>query len=103
MTIDKDASARICLLAKVTNIPGDPLRRARTIGEEFCNQVLRRPFNHEVDFDHIPPKFDSSDSVSAWFVYDINVACRLSSDQMDQIPHYVFLASFQQDGMYVVS
>lgn len=103
MIIESYAPARVCIYVKVTDIPGNPLRRTTTVGEEFCNQILGRPFQNQLsllgyDQDHIPANFDSPNPVSVWFVYDLNVTGELSKEQMDDIPHYVYLASTQRSG-----
>ncbi|KAF1961586.1 hypothetical protein CC80DRAFT_401842 [Byssothecium circinans] len=94
---------RVCIRICVTDVPGDPLDRTATLGRVFCSKILDRPFQPlpgllGYDHGHIPPSFDSSNPVSAWFIYDLNVTSELGKEQLNDIPHYVFLASQQRTG-----
>ncbi|KAI9785816.1 MAG: hypothetical protein M1816_008208 [Peltula sp. TS41687] len=93
---------RIIIRACVTDVPGDPQARFQTLGNLFCEQFLRRPFNPQLQVDsydhmYIPPGFDSDQSLRRWFIYDFNVTGMLSSEELLVIPHMVFQASRQDD------
>ena len=93
---------RIIIRACVTDVPGDPLRRATTLGEIFAGQVLGRPLRrlpHVTEYDgvHFLPDYSSEQPVRRWFMYDLNVRCRLSKDELLAIPYRVYLASLIDD------
>lgn len=103
MAIELASPTRVCIRVCVTDVPGDPLDRTATLGREFCNKILNRPFQPVLglsgyDHGHIPPSFDSSNPVSVWFVYDLKVMCELNREQLNNIPHYVYLASRERTG-----
>jgi hypothetical protein len=103
MAVESASSARICIRVCVTDVPGDPLDRTATLGQEFCNKILDRPFEPVLklsgyDHGHIPPSFDSSNPVFTWFIYDLKVVCELDREQLDSIPHYIYLASRERTG-----
>lgn len=91
---------RVCIRACVTDIPGNPQARAVTLGTLFCEDVLNRSFQRALntshyDHCHIPADFDSHESITRWFVYDLDVTCELAKEDIGNIPHRVFLASRQ--------
>ncbi|KAJ0419686.1 hypothetical protein BJY00DRAFT_285740 [Aspergillus carlsbadensis] len=93
---------RAVVYANVTDIPGNPQRRHNTLSEAFCEHVLNREFcmTYEpscYDHVHIPPDFDSHNPLKRWFIIDLNVKEPLSRESVVQIPHLVYLASYQQD------
>jgi hypothetical protein len=91
--------SRIIIRVRVTDIPGDLCRRPFTLGEILCTEILGRSFNtkpsaSKFDSVHIPPGFDSDQPVKRWFIYDLNIACRLEEKELlARIPHYVYQAS----------
>lgn len=103
MAIDSASPARVCIRACVTDVLGDPLNRTTTLGQEFCRKILNRQFQSmpalaRYDHGHIPPSFDSLKPVSVWFVFDLNVTSELTKGQLNNLPHYVYLASRQRAG-----
>jgi len=101
MDIDSTSPARVCIRACVTDVPGEPLSRTTTLGQEFCRKMLNRQFRSKpalegYDHDHIPPSFDSLKPVSVWFVFDLNVTSELTREELSGVPHYVYLASKQR-------
>jgi hypothetical protein len=93
---------RVIICACVTDIPGNPLARPNTLGNLFCNYVLHRDLNAQLQvsgFDsmHIPLGFNSEHPVEKWFIYDLNVVSTLEKHELLEIPHQVFLASRQKD------
>ncbi|RMZ67686.1 hypothetical protein GMOD_00001646 [Pyrenophora seminiperda CCB06] len=96
--MDSTASMRVIIRVRVTDIPGEPLRRHTTLGEMFCDKILHRPLIAQpnptcYDGMHIPDEFYSELPVKRWFIYDINVQGHLDREQLLDIPHKVFLAS----------
>ncbi len=98
-TMDWSAQVRVVIRVRVTDIPGEPLRRYKTLGDIFCNQNLHRPLNaqpHPSGYDGlvILDGFDSEKPVNKWFIYDLNVKSALSRQELlTAVPHQVFLAS----------
>jgi hypothetical protein len=94
-----DTSCRVAIYVKVLDIEGDPLSRHITLGQAFCSSVLSRDLHHQIhpngyDACHIPPKFDSDQDVSVYFLFDIGVkGPLLGDDDRSRIPHFVYLAS----------
>lgn len=92
------SQTRVIIRVCVSDIPGEIGRRPNTLGQKFCSQILHRDFKKEIElsgFDsiHIPPGFDSTEPVSRWFVYDLNVKGELDKDAVKAIPHFVYFAS----------
>ncbi|CAI6337798.1 unnamed protein product [Periconia digitata] len=97
MATDKSPS-RVAIYVKVTDIEGDSLWRHITLGQAFCSNVLLRDFRYQIQPDgydtcHLPPNFDSSHDVHAYFLFDLGVTGRLS---WENISHSVYLASRAQ-------
>ncbi|KAI9759977.1 MAG: hypothetical protein M1840_002754 [Geoglossum simile] len=93
---------RVIIRVCVSDIPGDPLARHQTLGDQFCQQTLLRPFSTKLqasgyDHVHIPGGFDLDKRVNRWFIYDLNVTTELEKEGLDTIPHMVFCASRQND------
>lgn len=100
-----DTPERVIVYACVTNIPGDPQRRHNTLGEMLCKQVFGREFQLKLqppryDHVHIPGDFDSDKPVKRWFIFDLNVKQQLDTKAVTQLPHSVFLASWQDGELY---
>ncbi|KAL4936217.1 hypothetical protein BDV06DRAFT_233630 [Aspergillus oleicola] len=100
----ENSPRRVVIYALVTDIPGIPERRFTTLGEMFCEQILGRGLDRAVkpssyDFVHIPPDFDSEDPIKRWFIMDLNVREELSREDVQHLPHLVYLASWQQGHM----
>ncbi|KAL4951903.1 hypothetical protein BDW69DRAFT_201135 [Aspergillus filifer] len=98
-----DSSTRVIIYSRATDIPGVPERRFITLGEIFCEEVLGRELHWVInpssyDFVHIPPGFDSKDSIKRWFIMDLNVREELSRVDLQHLPHLVYLASWQDKG-----
>jgi hypothetical protein len=94
-------SCRVAIYVKVTDIEGDPLSRHIALGQAFCSSVLSRDFRYQIQADgydacHIPPKFDSDQSVSVYFLFDIGVKGPLPEGDLSLIAHFVYLASRAQ-------
>lgn len=101
-----DIPRRVMVYACVTDIPGNPQRRHNTLGEALCNQVLGREFHAELqpssyDHVHIPADFDSDQPLKRWFIFDLNVKQQLTTEAVGQLPHFVYLASFQNSELYI--
>jgi len=95
--MDSSGQMRVIICVYVTDIPGEPLRRHTTLGELFCDQVLHRQLNSQLnpscyDGMHIPEGIDSDNRVKRWLIYDINVQGPLNQEELLNIPHKVFLA-----------
>jgi methylsterol monooxygenase len=93
---------RVIIRVCVSEIPGDPQRRHTTLGEAVCRQVLNREFTTDLqasgyDHVHIPADFDSDGPLNKWFIFDFGVKEELSTDEVLQIPHLVFLARLDGD------
>lgn len=84
------------------DIPSGRFARARCLGDSFCEQVLGRKMNHDIqakchDADHCLPNFDSENDVKAWFLYDFNVTRPLDKLEVIEIPHRVYHATRQEN------
>ncbi|KAL2835567.1 hypothetical protein BJY01DRAFT_238745 [Aspergillus pseudoustus] len=95
-------SKRAVVYANVTDIPGHPQRRFHTLAAAFCNEVLGRELQLKLDpswFDHvhIPPDYDSGRPLKRWFIIDFGVRGELSTQSVQQLPHLVYLASYQDE------
>ena len=102
MEIGQDRSERVILHVCVTDLPGLPQNRHNFLGTLFCEQVLNRRFNNQLqvskyDYMHLPPNFDTDQPVRRWFVCDLNVKGRLSKDDVLSLPHRVYNVSRQDD------
>jgi len=102
MEKNRNDSARVILYIRVTDLPGSPQNRHNTLGNLFCQQILNRNFNNQVqvsnyDYMHLPPNFDTDKPVRRWFVFDLNVNCRLSKEEVLSLPHDVYSVSQQDD------
>lgn len=100
-----DTPERVIVYACVTNIPGEPQRRYSTLGRILCKQVFGREFQSKLqppryDHVHIPGDFDSDQPVKRWFIFDLNVKQQLDTKAVAQLPHSVFLASWQDGELY---
>lgn len=100
-----DIPRRVIIWARVTDITGNPQWRHNTLGEEFCRQILGREFRatlHPSCYDHvhIPPDFDSGNAVKRWFIFDLSVKERLTSEALAQVSYLVYLASCQDGELY---
>src|SRR5213078_1778098 len=97
--MDYSTQMRVAIRVRVTDLPGEPLGRHSTLGDIFCNQFLHIPLNlrpHPSGYDGVVilEGFDSDKPVQRWFIYDLNVKCALSREELlATIPHKVFLAS----------
>ncbi|PVH92395.1 hypothetical protein DM02DRAFT_619972 [Periconia macrospinosa] len=86
---------RVAIYVKVTDIEGDPLWRHIALGQAFCSNVLQRDFRYQIQSDgydtcHLPPNFDSTHDVYAYFLFDIGVTGRLPRENLS---HFVYFAS----------
>lgn len=93
-------STRIIIGARVTDIPGNPQARHRTLASQFCKQKLNRVFDDELrlssrDHIHIPGEFDSEKALMRWFVLDLNITGRLRQEEVLRLPHEVYVASIR--------
>lgn len=93
-------SQRICIYVHINDIDGCAQRRHTRIGEDFCQDILSRPFNLALnpasyDHIHIPADFDSPEPLKRWFILDLDVRQKLSKNQVLELPHQVYLASKQ--------
>lgn len=88
---------RVVIWVVVTDIPGEPLRRHTTLGEDFCQQTLYRQFRAQPGDVHdgvsVPDGFEKEEAVKRWFVYDLDVTESLDQSQLMEIPHQVYIAS----------
>ncbi len=97
--MDYSTQMRVIIRVRVTDLPGEPLARPWTLGNIVCDQFLHRPLNHHphpsgYDGMVVLEGFDSDRPVERWFIYDLNVKCALSREELiATIPHKVFLAS----------
>lgn len=98
-SMDYSTQMRVIIRVCVADLPGEPLTRPWTLGNIFCNQILHRSLNPQphpsgCDGMYFLEGFDSDKPVQRWFIYDLNVKCALSrEDLLATIPHKVFLAS----------
>lgn len=93
---------RVVLQIYVTDLPGSPQNRHNVLGEAVCKQILKRGFNNQIrkssyDYMHIPPNFDTDKRVRRWFICDLNVKCRLSKEEVFDLPHKVYSISWQKN------
>ena len=100
-----DIPRRVIVHVCVTNVPGDPQRRHNTLGEILCKQVLGREFHAKLqppcyDHVHIPADIDSDQPLKRWFIFDITVKQQFDTKAVTQLPHSVFLASWQNGKLY---
>lgn len=91
---------RIIIYARVTDIEGCPQGRHIKLGNDFCQDVLARPFKSTLrpggyDHVHIPGGFDSDGPLKRWFILDLDVTQPLSREDVLRLPHKVYLASRQ--------
>jgi hypothetical protein len=91
---------RVIIRVCVTDIPAKPVERVYRLGRDFCQQILHRPFNKNLqdechDAMHFLPNCDSEKNVKAWFLYDFNVTGPLDKVQVLAIPHEVYHATRQ--------
>ncbi|KAH8719337.1 hypothetical protein GQ44DRAFT_775471 [Phaeosphaeriaceae sp. PMI808] len=91
---------RVIIRVYVTDIPAKPVEWVYRLGRDFCQQILNRPFNKNLqdechDAMHFLPNCDSEDNVNAWFLYDFNVTGPLDKGQILAIPHEVYHATRQ--------
>ncbi len=91
---------RVIIRVCVTDIPAKPVERVYRLGCDFCEQVLHRPLNKNLqdechDAMHFLPKCDSENKVNAWFLYDFNVTGSLDKGEVLTIRHEVYLATRQ--------
>jgi hypothetical protein len=88
---------RVVIWVVVTDIPGEPLRRHTTLGEDFCQQTLHRQFRAQPGDVHdgvsVPDGFEKGEAVKRWFVYDLDVTKSLDQSQLMEILHQVYIAS----------
>src|ERR1700712_670394 len=89
---------RIILRTRVTDIPGEALKRPYTLGHAFCKKIMNRPLNPTVSISgydgmYIPHSFDSAVPLKRWFIFDLNVTGILSKKEIKDIPHYVYQVS----------
>lgn len=97
---------RVIIRTCVTDIPGEPTERVYHLGGHFCQQILRRPLNINLqttcyDAMHFLPNFDSKNAVRAWFIYDFNVTGPLTREEVCTITHEVYHASRQDNSWSV--
>ncbi|KAH7317361.1 hypothetical protein BKA65DRAFT_557563 [Rhexocercosporidium sp. MPI-PUGE-AT-0058] len=93
---------RVIIRVRVMDIPADVQKRVSRLGRDFCQQILQRPFNNNLqdechDAMHFLPNFDSENDVKAWFVYDFNVTRPLSKEEVLTIQHNVYHATRRED------
>lgn len=92
------APRRVIMRVRVTSIPGNPQARVYRLGRDFCQDILQRPFNNNLqeephDAMHFLPNCDSENDVNAWFIYDFNVTGPLSKEEVLTIAHEVYHAT----------
>ena len=100
-----DTPRRVMVYAHVTDIAGDPQRRHNVLGKLFCKQILGRDFHVDLqpscyDHVHIPADFDSDQPLKRWFIFDLGVKQQLTAEAVAQIPHSVYMASYQNGELY---
>jgi hypothetical protein len=83
------------------DIPSGRLARVRCLGSNFCQQILGREMNNDLqaechDAEHCLPNFDSENDVKAWFLYDFNVTGPLDKTEVLKISHKVYHATRQE-------
>ncbi|KAH6706279.1 hypothetical protein BKA61DRAFT_697916 [Leptodontidium sp. MPI-SDFR-AT-0119] len=93
---------RVTIRVRVTEIPTNPENRVSRLGRDFCQQILQRPFNNNLqdechDAMYFLPNFDSENDVKAWFLYDFNVMHPLSKEEVLTIQHEVYHATWKGD------
>lgn len=96
---------RVIIWARVMDIPSKPGARPGCLGDIFCQQVLGREMNHDLnaachDADHCLPFFDSQNDVRAWFLHDFNVTGPLDKTEVVKVAHRVYLATRKDDGSW---
>ncbi|KAH9222681.1 hypothetical protein DL95DRAFT_143274 [Leptodontidium sp. 2 PMI_412] len=94
---------RVIIRVCVTDIPAaNPQERVYRLGRDFCQQILQRSFNNNLqdechDAMHFLPNFDSENNVKAWFIYDFDVTGPLSKEEVLTIPHEVYHATRKEN------
>jgi len=93
---------RVVIYVVVTDIPGEALRRHTTLGEDFCQQILKREFHPQQgevrDGVTVQGEFDKEEAVKRWFIYDLDVTQSLDQNQLLEVPHQVYAASRTDSG-----
>ena len=93
---------RIIVKAYITDLPGTPQERHRSLGDLICQQLLGRKINvsfkdSTYDHIHIPGDFDSDRPVHKYFIYDLNITRALEKEELLQIPHLVYSINRNND------
>jgi len=93
---------RVLIRVCVTDIPANPQERVYHLGRDFCQQILRRPFNNNLqdechDAMHFLPNSDSENNTKEWFLYDFNVTGPLIREEVLTILHEVYYATRMKD------
>ncbi|KAF4629659.1 hypothetical protein G7Y89_g8486 [Cudoniella acicularis] len=93
---------RVIIKAHLRDIPAETKQRVHRLGSDFCEQMLGRPINIQVqqggyDAMHFLPGFDSAirndENISRYFIYDFNVTGRLDKEELLGIEHKFYLAT----------
>ncbi|TAQ90621.1 hypothetical protein B7494_g1032 [Chlorociboria aeruginascens] len=84
------------------DIPANPQERVYRLDRHFCQQILQRLFNNNLqdechDAMHFLPNSDSENNVKAWFPYDLDVTGLLSKEEVLTISHDVDHATRTED------
>jgi len=96
----------VVIRVRVQDIPSNKNSRVRCLGKEFCQQVMGREMNLDLESachgaEHYLPNFDSDNDVRSWFIYDFNVKGTLSRQDLLDVPDMVYLASRVNDTWHV--
>jgi hypothetical protein len=96
----RSGSARVILRVCPRELPGHPQDRQNTAATMFCEKILKRQFNKDIqaskyDFSHATPNFDSDELVRRWYICDLNVIGPLTKEDVLSLPHAVYQMSLQ--------
>lgn len=98
---------RVVILAHVLDIPGEPLARPFTLGNDISQQLFGRPLRRipegdslEFDAVHCPPRFDSDKDVKEYFMFDFGVVSKIDRESLESVHHQLYLAHRSGDTWY---
>ncbi|KAH9210104.1 hypothetical protein DL95DRAFT_14687 [Leptodontidium sp. 2 PMI_412] len=97
---------RVIIKAHLRDIPAETTQRVYRLRSDFCEQMLGRRINIQVqqggyDAMHFLPGFDSAaqddENISKYLMYDFNVTRRLDKEEIPGIEHKFYLATRVRD------